>query len=226
VLEAKALRDKTMPIGPYDVDPRVLGGWGARIDATCSTRESTTTRELCSAAGLCISTRRTALGMSVVRRELEIVRTTCTPTPCGSWAVTSDDDGLFAEIALGLGLEVWFSPAFFEYPLEETGAPTGRSGRGGNTAVHGPSGACGLRTRLVVGKSVTERLQRLKGDPVQLSNGKLDEYLAVLMPRLRAVFDGPAHLRLAHLRAGGLGTLFDYVGVDHYREGPDQRTAT
>ena len=25
-----------------------------------------------------------------------------------------------AEIALGLGLEVWFSPAFFEYQPEET----------------------------------------------------------------------------------------------------------
>jgi len=70
---------------------------------------------------------------------------------------------------------------------------------------------------LIVGKSVTERLQRLKGDPVQLSNGKLDEYLAVLMPRLRTVFDGPLTYASLTFEQVDWGP-FDYVGVDHYRE--------
>ena len=64
---------------------------------------------------------------------------------------------------------------------------------------------------------MTERLQRLKGDPVQLSNGKLDEYLAVLIPRLRAVFDGPLTYASLTFEQVDWGP-FDYVGVDHYRE--------
>jgi len=131
-----------------------------------------------------------------------------------------------AEIALELGLEVWFSPAFFEHSLEETAARlvaaaeaatplcTANPGRvvfvaGSELTLFGPG--------LVAGKSVTERLQRLKGDPALLNNEKLDEYLAVLMPRLRAVFDGPltyASLTFEQLDWGP----FDYVGVDHYRE--------
>ena len=70
---------------------------------------------------------------------------------------------------------------------------------------------------LIVGKSVTERLKRLKANPVQLSNGKLDEYLAVLIPRLRSVFDGPLTYASLTFEQVGWGH-FDYVGVDHYRE--------
>jgi hypothetical protein len=72
--------------------------------------------------GYAISTRRTALDMSVVRRELEIVRD---DLHANAVRIVGSDLGpmtVVAEIALGLGLEVWFSPAFFEYPLEETGA--------------------------------------------------------------------------------------------------------
>ena len=68
---------------------------------------------------------------------------------------------------------------------------------------------------------MTERLQRLKGDPVLLNNGKLDEYLAVLMPRLRAVFDGPLTYASLTFEQVDWGP-FDYVGVDHYREALDQ----
>ena len=72
--------------------------------------------------GYAISTRRTALDMSVVRRELEIVRD---DLHANAVRIVGSDVGRMtavAEIALGLGLEAWFSPAFFEYSLEETAA--------------------------------------------------------------------------------------------------------
>jgi len=68
-----------------------------------------------------------------------------------------------AEIALELGLEVWFSPAFFEHSLEEPRPDWSQQPRRQHRFAQ-PSGACGLRrrqrahalrTRLVVGKSVT-----------------------------------------------------------------------
>ena len=70
---------------------------------------------------------------------------------------------------------------------------------------------------LVPGKSVTGRLQRLKADPTLLGNGKLNAYLAALVPRLRAAFDGPLiYASLAFEQVDW--APFDYVGVDHYRE--------
>ena len=176
--------------------------------------------------GYAISTRRTALDMSVVRRELEIVRD---DLHANAVRIVGSDLGpmtAVAEIALGLGLEVWFSPAFFEYSLEETGARlvaaaeaatplyTAHPGRvvfvaGSELTLFGPG--------LVVGKSVTERLQALKGDWAQLGNGNLDEYLAVLVPRLRAAFDGPLTYASLTFEQVDWGP-FDYVGVDHYRE--------
>ena len=151
---------------------------------------------------------------------------TCTPTPCGSSAATSDGSHSVAEIALGLGLEVWFSPALFEYSPEETAArlvaAAGAAARlesahpgqvifvaGGELTLFVPG--------ILPGKSVTERLQGLKADPALLGNGKLNAYLAALVPKLRAVFAGPliyASLAFEQVDWGP----FDYVGVDHYRE--------
>lgn len=130
------------------------------------------------------------------------------------------------EIALRLGLEVWFSPAFFEYSPEETAArlvaaaeaaaPLEAANPGRVVLVAGSELTLFMRG-LVAGKSVTERLQRFKGDPALLRNGKLNEYLAVLVPRLRGVFDGP--LAYASLTFEQVDWRpFDYVGVDHYRE--------
>ena len=70
--------------------------------------------------GYAISTRRKALDMPVVRHELEIIRD---DLHANAVRIGGSDVGRItavAETALGLGLEVWFSPAFFEYPLEET----------------------------------------------------------------------------------------------------------
>ena len=176
--------------------------------------------------GYAISTRRTALDMSVVRRELEIVRDYL---HANAVRIVGSDVGRMAavaEISLGLGLEVWFSPAFFEYSLEETAVRLVASAetaarleaayRGAVVFVAGSELTLFMRG-IVAGKNVVERLKRLKADPAVLNSGKLDEYLAALIPRLRAVFDGP--LTYASLAFEQVDWLpFDYVGVDHYRE--------
>jgi len=176
--------------------------------------------------GYAIPTRRTALDMSVVRRELEIIRD---DLHANAVRIVGSDVGRLtavAGVALGLGLEVWFSPAFFEYSLDETAARLVAAAEaaarleaahpGGVVLVAG--GELTLFTPgILTGKSVTTRLQGLKGDRAQLSNGKLNAYLAALVPRLRAVFDGPLTYASLAFEQVDWGP-FDYVGVDHYRE--------
>lgn len=176
--------------------------------------------------GYAISTRRKALDMFVVRRELEIVRD---GLHANAVRIVGSDVGRMtavAEIALGLGIEVWFSPAFFEYSLEETAARLVAAAEAAarlepahpGRVVFVAGGELTLFIQgIVAGKSVAERLQRLKGDPRLLGNGKLDAYLAALVPRLRAKFDGPLTYASLTFEQVDWGP-FDYVGVDHYRE--------
>jgi hypothetical protein len=176
--------------------------------------------------GYAISTRRTALDLSLVRRELEIIRD---DLHANAVRVVGSDVGritVVAEIALGLALEVWFSPSFFEYSPEETTsrlvasaeavAPLEAAHPGRVVFVAG-SELTLLMPGLVAGNSVTKRLQDLKGDWALLGNGKLSAYLAALAPRLRAVFDGPLTYASLPFEQVDWGP-FDYVGVDHYRE--------
>jgi hypothetical protein len=164
--------------------------------------------------------------MSVVRRELEIVRDDLHANAVRIVGSEVARMTAVAEIALGLGIEVWFSPAFFEYSPEETAdrlvaaaeamalLRAAHPGRvvfvaGGELTLFMPG--------IIAGKSVTERLHRFNAEPALLSNGKLDAYLAGLVPRLRAAFDGP--LTYASLTFEQVDWRpFDYVGVDHYRE--------
>ena len=176
--------------------------------------------------GYAISTRRAALDLAVVRRELEIIRD---DLHANAVRIVGSDVGRLtsvAEIALGLGLEVWFSPALFEYSPEETAArlvaAAGEAARleaahpgqvifvaGGELTLFMPG--------ILAGKSVIERLQALKADPTALRNGKLNAYLTALVPRVRAVFAGPlVYASLAFEQVDW--EPFDYVGVDHYRE--------
>ena len=164
--------------------------------------------------------------MSVVRRELEIVRD---DLHANAVRIVGSEVGRMtavAEIALGLGLEVWFSPAFFEYSLVETtdrlvgaakaAARLDTAHRGRVIFVAG-SELTLFTPGIIEGKSVIERVPRFKGDPALLNNAKLDEYLATLVPRLRSVFDGPLHyasLTFEHVDWGP----FDFVGIYHYRE--------
>ena len=164
--------------------------------------------------------------MSVVRRELEIIRDDLHANAVrivGSHLGPMTD---VAEVALGLGIEVWFSPTFFEYSLEETtnrlvsaamaAAELEKRYRGRVVYVAG-SELTLFTPGIIAGKSVTDRVNTLKADPSVLSNGRLNEYLASLVPRVRTAFDGPliyASLTFEQVDWG----LFDYVGVDHYRE--------
>jgi hypothetical protein len=164
--------------------------------------------------------------MSIVRRELQIIRD---DLHANAVRVIGSDIGRMtavAEVALELDLEVWFSPAFFEYSPEETAtrlveaakstAPMVAAHPGRVVFVAGGELTLFMKD-LVPGKSVTERLQHIKGDPTLLSNRKLDEYLAALVARVRVVFDGP--LTYASLVFEQVNwSHFDYVGVDHYRE--------
>jgi len=176
--------------------------------------------------GYAISTRRAALDMSVVRRELEIIRD---DLHANAVRIVGSDVGRMTavtEVALGLGLEVWFSPWYFEYSLEETAARLVAAAETaarlemahpGRVVFVAGSELTLFMQGIIPGKSVTERVQRFKGDPTLLSNGKLDEYLAALVPRLRAVFDGPLTYASLTFEQVDWGP-FDYVGVDHYRE--------
>ncbi|MHB8960983.1 MAG: abortive infection protein [Candidatus Limnocylindrales bacterium] len=176
--------------------------------------------------GYAISTRRAAPDLSVVRRELEIIRG---DLHANAVRIVGSDVGRLtavAEIALGLGLEVWLSPAFFEYPPEETAArlvaaaaaaarlATAHPGRvifvaGGELTLFMPG--------ILPGKDIAGRMKALKADPTALSNGKLNAHLADLVPRVRAVFAGPlTYASLIFERVDW--EPFDYVGIDHYRE--------
>ena len=175
--------------------------------------------------GYAIATRRAALDLAVVRRELEIIRD---DLHANAVRVVGSDVGRLtavAEIALELGLEVWFSPAIFEYPPEVTAARLVAAAEAAASLAAHPGRivfVAGSELTLFMpgilpGKSITERLQGLKADRTVLRNGKLIAYLAALVPRLRSVFAGPliyASLPFEQMDWGP----FDYVGVDHYRE--------
>jgi hypothetical protein len=164
--------------------------------------------------------------MSIVRRELEIIRDDLHANAIR--IVGSDVKRMTAvtEVALKLGLEIWFSPAFFEYSPEDTASRTldaaiaaaavSRAAPGRVVFVVG-SELTLLMKGLVPGESVAARVEDFKADPSQLGNGKLNEYLVDLVAKVRAVFEGP--LTYASLPFERMDwTPFDYVGVDHYRE--------
>lgn len=176
--------------------------------------------------GYAISTRRAALDLSLVRRELEIIRDDLHANAVR--IVGSEVERLTAvtEIALGLGIEAWLSPAFFEYSPEETAsrlvaaaeaAARLEAAHPGRVIFVAGSELTLFMPGILAGKSVTERLQGLKADPTALRNGKLAAYLAALVPRLRTVFAGPLTYASLAFEQVDWGP-FDYVGVDHYRE--------
>jgi hypothetical protein len=161
-----------------------------------------------------------------VRRELEIIRDDLHANAVR--IVGSDVSRVIAttEIALNLGLEVWFSPAFFGYTSNETTSRLVAAAR----AVSALAGAHSehlvfvagseltlFMADLLPGNDVAQRLATVKSDPSLLANGKLNDYLASLTTALRNNFAGP--LIYAALPFEQVDwSLFDYVGVDHYRE--------
>lgn len=176
--------------------------------------------------GYAISTRRADLDMSVVRRELEIIRD---DLQANAVRVGGSDVARMTattEAALGLGLEVWFSPAYFEYPPAETTSRLVAAARAVSALEEAHPGRVIFVTGfeltlfmpgLIPGQSIESRLAALKTDPSLLHNGSLDDYLAGLAAALRGAFAGP--LIYASLTFEQVDwSPFDYVGVDHYRE--------
>lgn len=175
--------------------------------------------------GYAISTRRADLNLSVVRRELETIRD---DLHANSVRIGGSDVARMTaatEIALSLGLEVWFSPAFYEYPSPEATSRLVAAARAvsaleevhpGRVIFVAGSELTLFMADLVPGKDVTSRLAALKADPSLLRDGKLNDYLVGLTTALRSTFAGP--LIYAALPFEPMDwSPFDYVGVDHYR---------
>ena len=176
--------------------------------------------------GYAISTRRANLEPSVVRRELEIIRDDLHANAVRVGGSDVSRMTATSEIALGLGLGVWFSPAFYEYSPPETTSRLVAAARAvaaleeahpGRVVFVAGSELTLFMTDLLPGKDVASRLAALKVDPSPLGDGKLNEFLASLAAALRSAFAGP--LIYASLSFEQVDwSLFDLVGVDHYRE--------
>ena len=182
-------------------------------------------------SGYTISTRRADLSLPVVRRELTIIRDDLHANAVR--VLGSDIARMLAttEIALGLGLEVWFSPTYFEYPPSQTTArfvaaaeavSALESTHSGRVVFVAGSELTLFMADLIPGAGVASRLAAIKAEPSLLDSGRLTDYLAGLASALRSEFAGPLiYASLPFERVDW--SLFDYVGVDHYR---DARTAS
>lgn len=172
------------------------------------------------------STRRADLNLSEVRRELEIIRDDLHANAVRIGGSDVARMTATTEIALSLGLEVWFSPAYFECQPLPNSSRLVAAARAVSVLEEAHPGrvvfVAGFELTLfmrglVPGKSIVSRLAAVKADPSLLRNGKLNEYLAGLAAALRGAFAGP--LVYASLTFEQVDwSPFDYVGLDHYRE--------
>jgi hypothetical protein len=167
--------------------------------------------------------------MAVVRRELQIIRDDLHANAVRVGGSDLARLTAVARIALEAGLEVWFSPAVLEHPPEETqsrlvaaaAAAAHLEGAHPGRVVFVAGFEHTLFTRgLLPGRSIVTRLKRLKAEPALLRNGKLNQLLGGLVPRVRNAFDGPVTYAALTFEQVDWEP-FDYIGVDHYRE---QRT--
>jgi hypothetical protein len=176
--------------------------------------------------GYAISTRRADLDLSSVRRELAIIRD---DLHANAVRVGGSDVARMiatSEIALSLGLEVWLSPAFYGYQPSETttllvaaarAVSTLEKANPGRVVFVAGSELTLFMADLLPGKDVASRLAAVKADPSLLHDGRLNDYLSGLTAALRSAFSGP--LIYAALPFEQVDwSLFDYVGVDYYRE--------
>jgi hypothetical protein len=176
--------------------------------------------------GYAISTRRSALNWSQVHRELQIIRDDLHANAVRIGGSDVTRMLITSELALSLGLEVWFFPSFLEYSAAETTSRLVAAARAvasleasypGRVIFAAGSELTLFMTGLLPGKDVKSRLAALKDTPSLLADDKLTEYLSELTAALRSVFSGP--LIYASLPFEKVDwSLFDYVGVDHYRE--------
>lgn len=165
----------------------------------------------------------------VVRRELQIVRDDlhCTAVRiCGR-----DLDRLLpaAEDALGLGLEVWLSPELWNKGPRETLAYVTKAATAAETLrerwpdrlvfVVGSELTLFMRG-IVPGRNLTTRMKNpsfWKDAKSGAHNAPLNAFLAGANEAVRQVFKGPVTYAALIWEAVDWG-MFDFVGVDHYRD--------
>jgi hypothetical protein len=176
--------------------------------------------------GYSISSRREALENATVRRELEIIRDDLHANAVRIVGSTLSRLVSTSEIALELGLEVWFSPMYFNYEMEETSAKLIEAASAASRflSAHpnrvvfvGGSELTLFSKGFFPGNDIKDRLTALRSDPALLRDTKLNDFFSGLVPRLRAEFSGPiVYASLIFEQVDW--ELFDFIGVDHYRD--------
>ncbi|MDG7009097.1 MAG: abortive infection protein [Nitrososphaerota archaeon] len=166
--------------------------------------------------------------LPTVRRELQIIRNDLN---CNAVRITGRDlrrVAASAQAALGQGLEVWLSPALWgedphetlQYTVEAAKlAETLRNGMRGKV-VFVIGGELTLFMRgIIEGKTLRSRMSNPRLFPIIKGgehNKPLNEYLAKANAAVRQVFHGEvSYDSLVWEKVDW--SLFDYVGVDHYR---------
>jgi hypothetical protein len=187
--------------------------------------------------GVCYDVGRVMLGRNwrpdfdppVVRRELEIIRD---DLHCNAVRLQGLDIGRLttaAEFALGLGLEVWFSPEMWdrqqdemlEYLVRGARAAQGLLQRWPGRVVFSLGSEVSLFAQgFVPGTNVFERLSHPKFMETVRSgahNPPLNEFLAKANAEVRELFRGRVTYASVEFETVDWGP-FDFVGVDLYRD--------
>jgi hypothetical protein len=187
--------------------------------------------------GVCYDVGRVMLGHNwrpdfdppVVRRELEIIRN---DLHCNAVRLQGLDIGRLttaAEFALGLGLEVWFSPEMWdrqqdellEYLAHGAGAAEGLLQRWPGRVVFSVGSELSLFAQgFVPGTNVFERLSHPRFMETVRAGGHnppLNAFLAKANAEVRELFHGKVTYASVSIETIDWGP-FDFVGVDLYRD--------
>jgi hypothetical protein len=164
----------------------------------------------------------------ITKRELEIIRD---DLHCNAVRLSGSSTPRMlatAELALELGLEVWLSPQMWNKPrtatLQHVVASAAAAERlrrrfPDRIVLSVGSESSLLMADIVPGKTIQKRVANLFGEIKAGTHDpqRLRDYLARVTAAVRAVFGGP--LTYASLTFEKVDwTLFDFVGVDHYRD--------
>jgi len=162
-----------------------------------------------------------------VSRELEIIKT---DLHCNAVKITGTDLGrlsLAARHAVESGLEVWFYPTLWDRPPDETlqylaRAATAAEGvrQGGGDVVFVTEGELTLFMQgILEGRTLQKRIANpsfMAKVKAGEHNKPLNEFLAKATQAVRSVFHGKvSYASLVWEQVDW--SLFDFVGVDHYR---------
>ena len=166
------------------------------------------------------------LDRRVLRREAQILRD---EVHASAVRVVASDARRLDEVAstfLETGLDVWYSPAVFNYGPAETArrlvemaehAERLRARAGTAVTFVAGSELSLFMSGLLEGADVAERLHRLRDDPTTIDADDLSLFLDDVVDDVRRVFAGPlSYAALPFERIDW--SRFDLVGVDHYRD--------